>query len=178
MSNISTLSGSAALEAGKRAARHIPPLWPLTTSVAVNPFLGQSGESLQRTAARIERVAGVRVVMPRKCFGERIDAGKITDADLEAAAADVAPHLDLDAAELRRLSDGDRPAAQPLETVADLAAEASGTAWPEIIADRIGAWAASYLDQGQAFWAAARDQRAYPAWRATRVPPADALADR
>ena len=169
MSNISTLSGSAALEAGKRAARHIPPLWPLTTSVAVNPFLGQSGESLQRTAARIERVAGVRVVMPRKWFGELIDAGEITDADLQAAAADVAPHLDLDAAELRRLSDGDRPAAQPLETVADLAAEASGTAWPEIIADRIGAWAASYFDQGQAFWAAARDQRAYPAWRATAM---------
>ena len=81
MSNISTLNGSAALEAGKRAARHIPPLWPLTSSVAVNPFLGQSGESLERTAARLERVAGVRVVMPRRWFGERILAGEITDTD-------------------------------------------------------------------------------------------------
>jgi len=158
---------AAALAAGRRAAAHIPPLWPLAATVAVNPFLGQSGDPLELTAARLERVAGARVTMPRSWFAERIAAGEITADDLAAAAADVAPHADLGADALRRLVQTDRPAPQALPTIADLAAAASGTAWPEIVADRIGAWAAAYFDQGQAFWASARDERPYRAWRAT-----------
>ena len=169
MSNFANLSGSSALEAGQNAARQIPPLWPLTTSVAVNPFLGQAGESLECTAARLERVAGVRLTMSRSWFAQRIAAGDITDGDLEVAAAAVSPGLGLDAKSLRRLTTTERAAPEPLVTIAELAAEASGIAWPEIIEDRIGAWAASYFDEGQAFWAAAKDWRAYPAWRATAM---------
>ena len=32
--------------AADHAARAVPPVWPLASSVAVNPFLGQTGESL------------------------------------------------------------------------------------------------------------------------------------
>jgi uncharacterized protein YbcC (UPF0753/DUF2309 family) len=169
MSNISSLSESKALVSAKQAARQIPPLWPLTTSVAVNPFLGQAGKSLESTAALLERVAGIRSTMPRSWFAKLIAAGDITDADLEAAADDVAPHMGLDPAALRAMSQTDRPAPVPLPTIADLAADATGTAWPEIIADRIGAWAAGYFDQGQAFWMAEQNQRAYSAWRATAM---------
>ena len=58
------------------------------------------------------------------------------------------------------------PGADALPTVADLAAEASGIDWPGLIAERFGAWAAGYLDEGQALWAAPRSRSAYAAWRA------------
>ena len=53
------------LNSADRAARAMPPVWPLASSVAVNPFLGQAGESLVEAGARLARVAGVPVTMPR-----------------------------------------------------------------------------------------------------------------
>ena len=43
--------------AADRAALAIPPAWPLASSVAVNPFFGQSGEDLATAGARLARVA-------------------------------------------------------------------------------------------------------------------------
>ena len=49
-----TLTPSAALmAAANAAARAIPPLFPLAASVAVNPYLGQTGDTLAMTAARL-----------------------------------------------------------------------------------------------------------------------------
>jgi DNA ligase-1 len=45
------------IAAADQAARAIAPVWPLASSVAVNPFLGQTGESLAQTGARLARVA-------------------------------------------------------------------------------------------------------------------------
>lgn len=150
-----------------RAARAIPPAWPLASSVAVNPFLGQTGETLAATGARLARVAGVRVTLPRSWYRDRIASGAITEDDLAAALAQ-AP-LDLrpaSLAELKRTAGNDAAAASALPTVADLAAEASGIDWPGIVAERFSAWAAGYLDEGEALWAAPRGRNAYAAWRA------------
>jgi hypothetical protein len=59
------LESDAILAAAKQAARAIPPLWPLTSSVAVNPFLGQIEEPLPVAAARLSRAAGIALTMPR-----------------------------------------------------------------------------------------------------------------
>lgn len=149
-----------------RAARAIPPLWPLSSSVAVNPFLGQSGESLAQAGARLARVAGAPVTMPRSWYRERISAGVITDRDLEDALMNAAPALrpaDIAALKIAAAQDAPRPAA--LATIADLAAQAAGIDWPGLIAERFGAWAAGYFDEGQALWAAPRGRSAYAAWR-------------
>jgi hypothetical protein len=66
------------------AARQIPPLWPLASHVAVNPFLGQTAATLAETGARLARVGGVPVTMPRNWYRDRIAAGEITDDDLSA----------------------------------------------------------------------------------------------
>jgi hypothetical protein len=76
---------SIILAAADHAARAIPPFWPLASSVAVNPFLGQSEEKLATTAARLRRVGGVAITMPRAWFAERVAGGEIIDADLTAA---------------------------------------------------------------------------------------------
>lgn len=160
------LSSAPVRRAVLAAARRIPPLWPLTGSVAVNPFLGHADEGLAQADARLARVAGERAVPSRALQARRIAAGEITDADLAAVLA-VHPEAEgLDVAALRAAAGRPAPAPGALPTVAELAAEVSGIDWPAVVADRIGIWAAGYFDQGQALWAAPRGRGAYTAWRA------------
>ena len=149
------------------AGQAIPPLWPLAASVAVNPFLGQAGEDLAMAGARLARIAGVKVMMDRAWYRAQIDAGRITEADLQAAWEAAPAHQRMaDPAGLRAAIRRDAPAPQALPTIADLAASASGIDWPCVIAERFGAWAGGYFDAGQALWAAPRGPSAYAAWRA------------
>jgi uncharacterized protein YbcC (UPF0753/DUF2309 family) len=150
-----------------QAARAIPPVWPLASSVAVNPFLGQIHEDLATVAARLARVAGAPVTMRRRWYQERIADGDVTDADLLNALANAPPALrPSNLGALKSAVQFSTPEASALPTVADLAAAASGIDWPGLIAERFGAWAAGYLDEGQALWAAPRGRSAYAAWRA------------
>ena len=170
MTNSQTSSWQGALEldaAADRAARAIPPVWPLASSVAVNPFLGQTDESLATVGARLARVAGVSVTMPRNWYQERIASGVITDADLSEALASAPTALrPANLTALKSVAHVSKPAVSALPTIADLAAEVSGVDWPGLIAERFGAWAAGYFDEGQALWAAPRGRGAYAAWRA------------
>lgn len=153
--------------AADRAARAIPPAWPLASSVAVNPFVGQTGENLATAGARLARVAGAAITMPRRWYEEKISVGAISDEDL-ADAWTSAP-VDLRPANLADLKSAvtcQPPKPVALPTIADLAAEVSGIDWPGLIAERFGAWAAGYFDEGQALWAAPRGRSAYAAWRA------------
>jgi uncharacterized protein YbcC (UPF0753/DUF2309 family) len=150
-------------QAADRAAAAIPPAWPLASSVAVNPFLGQAGESLATAGARLARVAGVRVTLPRAWFRGLIAQGVVTDGDLSEALSGT-PVTSLAALKAAAAEPQAEPAALP--SIAELAAEASGIDWPELIADRFGAWAGGYLDEGQALWTAPRGRGAYAAWRA------------
>ncbi|MBZ8118945.1 DUF2309 domain-containing protein [Roseovarius sp. LXJ103] len=151
--------------ASDTAARAIPPLWPLASSVAVNPYLGQTAETLAQAGARLGRVGGVAVTMPRAWYHARITQGVITDADIEAAlAADGGKALP-DLAKLKHIASTEAPAPTPQPTIVDLASEASGIDWAGIMADRFGQWAAGFFDQGQALWAAPRRRGAYDAWR-------------
>lgn len=150
-----------------RATRAIPPVWPLASSVAVNPFLGQTGEGLATAGARLARVAGVAVTMPRHWYHEKISAGAIADEDLMHAWASAPAHLrPADLAALKAAAAIDAPKPGALPAIADLAANRSGIDWPGLIAERFGAWAAGYFDEGQALWAAPRGRSAYAAWRA------------
>ena len=147
------------IAASETALRAIPPLWPLTASVAVNPFMGQSGLSLAETAQRLGRVAGQRMTMPRGWYRDLIAQGQIQDCDLSAA------HPGPDLAALKSALAKDSPAPQALPTIADLAANASGIDWPAVIADRIGAWAAGYFDSGQALWQTNQQKSAFESWQ-------------
>ncbi|GAB5447921.1 YbcC family protein [Gymnodinialimonas sp.] len=167
MTTSSDLSLAQIRAASDAAARAIPPVWPLASSVAVNPFLGQTGETLAQVGARLGRVGGVPVTMPRAHYNALIESGTITHADITAAlAAQGATDLP-DLAEVKRLADADVAPPAPQPTIADLAAKVSGIDWPGVIAERFGIWAGGYFDQGQALWAAPRRRGAYDAWRQT-----------
>lgn len=148
------------------AARAIPPLFPLSSSVAVNPFLGQSEEPLAVTAARLARVSGQRVTPERAHWAAKLDAGEITEDDIRAALDAV--HSPFDRPTLDDVTaalEGDGALPEGLPTVAELAAEVSGIDWPGLIEERIGAFAASHFDQGQALWQPSRTGGTFVAWR-------------
>ena len=148
------------------ATRAIPPLFPLASSVAVNPFLGQTEEPLAVTAARLARVAGTRILPERAHFAAKWSAGEITEDDLKAAL-DACP-AELARPKLAQVKAAVETAAAPaqaLPTIADLAAKVSGIDWPGLIEDRIGHWAASHFDEGQALWQPYRTGGAFIAWR-------------
>lgn len=156
--------------AADAAGRRIPPLWPLASSVAVNPFLGHTGEPLWAAAAQLARVAGAAVTMPRSWYRDRIASGSITDEDLQEALADAPAALhpaDLAALKVALGSDGQPVRAVP--TMASLCADVSGTDWPSLIADRFTAWAAGYFDEGQAHWAAPSGGSALALWRSWAI---------
>lgn len=154
-------------ESIEAAVRDIPPLWPLASSVAVNPFLGQSAKTLAGTAARLARVAGVSITMSRAWYLERIKSCVINHQDLEwAIALAPAEHRPMGVAALLAAARKPPEPLQALPTVADLAAALSGIDWPAVIAERIGSWASGYFDAGQAIWAAPRGTGTYVAWRA------------
>ncbi len=157
---------SGLLSAAEAAARAIPPAFPLDATVAVNPFLGQTGEDLAKTAARLARVAGIPVTLPAAAYLAKIDAGEITETDL-LAALDASPHP-LKPADISALTEAAQTAETPaaLPTVADLAAKATGTDWPSVIEKTIGQWAAGQFDRGQALWTPEPGAGAFDAWRA------------
>ncbi|MDW4499307.1 DUF2309 domain-containing protein [Sulfitobacter sp. D35] len=159
---------SAILKAAEDAARRIPPAFPLDATVAVNPFLGQTGEDLATASARLQRVAGVRATRTGADFSAAVEAGELTDADLEAAfAASTSPLKPKDVSALRAvLEAAQTPAPAALPTVAELAAEATGTDWPSIIEKSFGTWAAGHFDRGQALWSPAPGAETFASWRA------------
>ncbi len=160
---------SAVLEAAEAAGRAVPPAFPLDATVAVNPFLGQSEEDLATAAARLARVAGVRVTRKGADYAAAIAQGRITAEDLaEALAAATSPLKPANVTALREVAEtlGSGPAARALPTVADLAAQATGIDWPALIDRCIGLWAAGHFDRGQALWSPAPGAQAFAAWRA------------
>ncbi len=158
------------LQAADRAARSIPPLWPLASSVAVNPFLGQTGEPLPTAAARLRRTAGIALTLPRSWYVTKLRSGEIADEDLRAAL-DAAPQ-DLrpkTLAALRQAAGTERPKPQAIPTIAELARDLSGTDWPRLVEERISHFAAAHFDQGQALWIGGPPRGAWAAWRAVAM---------
>lgn len=155
------------IKAAEAAACAIPPAFPLEATVAVNPFLGQTGEDLATASARLARVAGVRLTLPRAEYAAKVASGAITDEDLaDALIASVSPLKPTDLAALKGRLHAPTPEVQALPTLADLAARMTGQDWPAVIGRTIGLWAAGHFDRGQALWTPAPGRGAFAAWRA------------
>ena len=154
-----------------RVTRGIAPVWPLSSFVAVNPFMGRADRPVAEAAHAVVRTAGARMTMPRSFYVDAMAAGRIgvvhiTEALSEARARGES-ELPRDASELDEwLRRGE--ASPPLvPTVADIVSVATGCDWNRILVERIGAWAATWFDEGQASWRSPfSDLRPYEAFRA------------
>lgn len=168
-SQITPARMSEVLSAAEAAARAVPPAFPLDATVAVNPFLGQTGEDLATASARLARVAGTRITQTGDAYARAIRDGHIKESDLAAALdANKSPlkHSSVAALKLAASALGSNPAAPALPTIADLAAGVSGIDWPSVIDKTFGLWAAGHFDRGQALWSPTPGAEAFAAWRA------------
>lgn len=148
------------ISAARAAVRAIPPAFPLSATVAVNPFLGQAGMGLEQAGQRMARVGGLRLTLPRAHFAAEIAAGRIGREDI---AASLTEGLTVEA--VLAALDAPEGLPAPVPTVADLAAEVSGIDWPGILLDRIGIYAAARFDQGQAMWPLPASGGFYEGWQ-------------
>ena len=171
-------SASPALQSAiARACHKIAPLWPLKHFVAVNPFLGFSGDSYASACATLRRVAQVNALMPRAFYLRALEDKWIEDCDLETALS-KAPTRDIVPESARALRCAAqqpltaRRASRVVATVADvldvLAAGDRQLSRTAFMIDEISKWCAAYFDEGQAAWPLpSRTLRPYAAWRAT-----------
>ncbi len=168
-SQITPARMSEVLTAAEAAARAVPPAFPLDATVAVNPFLGQTGEDLATASARLSRVAGTRITQSGAAYAAAIQEGRIEDGDLEgalAASTSALKHSSIAALKLAASALGEGTVAAALPTIADLAAKATGIDWPSVIDKTFGLWAAGQFDRGQALWSPTPGAEAFAAWRA------------
>jgi uncharacterized protein YbcC (UPF0753/DUF2309 family) len=159
------------------ACQRIAPLWPLKNFVAVNPFLGFTGQSFHSTCATLHRVARINILMPRDYYREALQAGTITDQDIEDALA-AAPQewqAPKTASEFRAamqrvaVEQAKHPAvvATIAEVLDSLAAGDKLVSRTTFMINEISKWCAAYFDDGQSVWRLpARTLPPYAAWRA------------
>jgi uncharacterized protein YbcC (UPF0753/DUF2309 family) len=167
---------SLLLDAIETARQRIAPLWPLKHFVAVNPFLGFTGQSFAMTCATMQRVARARMLMPRSFYRDAINAGLINDEALEAALVTQPRSLGhpKTVAELKAAaqSDTDKKVspsavvatiAEVLDSLSDGGRQISLVGF---MIDEISSFCAGYFDEGQSSWPMpARSQKPYAAWR-------------
>jgi len=158
------------------ACRRIAPLWPLKHFVAVNPFLGFTGQSFGATCALMQRVTHARMLMPRSFYREAIEKGEIDDTALQeaidGAAESVRQRMDLAALKAAAGTEPDaqrRPEAV-VATVAEILDRLSGgdrhASHVAFMIDEISRFCAAYFDDGQASWPLPwRKLPLYRAWR-------------
>lgn len=155
------------------ACKRIAPLWPLKHFVAVNPFLGFSGQTFAETCATLKRVARTHMLMPRDYYAKAIADGVIDDVALAAALEQRGvTHLDVGGLKSVALSSTGAPAKPPavVATVAELLDRgAGGDRFLSLVAfmiDEISSFCAAYFDEGQANWPLpVRALKPYAAWR-------------
>jgi uncharacterized protein YbcC (UPF0753/DUF2309 family) len=154
-------------DAIERAVANIAPAWPLESTVAVNPFVGQASKRLAEVAAQHQKLIGTDILQSADWYLEKIKSGAISRQALDAARVrstclDKPQSLESLEDILRTVLEN----GQKVPTLADLAMQATGTDWPTIIEDCIGRWAAGYFDRGGALWAAgAQSGSAWQAWQ-------------
>jgi len=159
------------------ACRRMPPLWPLKSFVAVNPFIGYSDLHFLEAAAKIRRVAHGDILMPEYFYLEQIEEGNITEVDLrgalEWANKTIPPPWSnkiepLDLAGLRKSLEASREAPGPRTVLsfADWIDRHSKTRHLEFLVDEISKWCSVYFDEGQSSWRMPwRNLPLYAAWR-------------
>ncbi|MFT5945341.1 MAG: hypothetical protein ACJAWC_002177 [Yoonia sp.] len=151
--------------AAEHAVRKIAPLFPLSHGAAENPFNGLSHEPITMTSARLARSAGLHIFPSKETQLSRVETGEITLEDIGISRFEVAPTLTQSDQAILEAAKTTNYIPQAIPTVADLAAQHSGTDWPNFVTDRIGAWAQGHFDTGDALWAPMAKQNAWASWR-------------
>jgi uncharacterized protein YbcC (UPF0753/DUF2309 family) len=148
---VSTPETSSILKLARQACLRIPPLWPLQSFVAVNPFVGLVGKPFAEVCDLMQRVTGESMLMSVEYFRQQFARGRITSQDL--AEAVTRSQSDLTTAQL--LGWLKHPESEPgdgLQSLADIATARFQRDWSGLVTEEISKWCAAYFDEGQSAW--------------------------
>lgn len=143
--------------------QRIPPLWPLTNFVAVNPFLGLSGLHFTEAARLIQRVGHGDILMSAEFYRQQIESGRIHEQDFRAAMnvvnetvpaewAERVDFPDLRTLEKALSSGASLPVRGRVLTYADYLDEHRKSSWASFIIEEMSKWCSAYYDRGQSSW--------------------------
>lgn len=156
-------------EAMEEALKRIPPLWPLSRFVAVNPFAGLSDMNFQKAASLLQRSIGTTLAMPPAYYRQHYYSGEISNDDLKKAiqeshSGDDTLHAGLIDA-LEKQSWADIPSTSLL-IPSDRLDQLHGTRWASFVCEEISKWCTAYFDKGQALWSFPwKGMPLFSAWR-------------
>ena len=68
-----------------QACQRIAPTWPLDQFIAVNPYWGFVEKPIAQAAKHLAQLSGTPLVMPRAFYQSEWQAGRLTQAHLQAA---------------------------------------------------------------------------------------------
>lgn len=159
------------LEELHKACKKIAPLWPLESSVAVNPYLGLIDQKFESVAQNLSTIGGIQMTLPISFYKQKLEEGQIAYKDLASVLANKKSRQKLDEfiSSLKDIEDQeDRVTA--IATLVDIATQVTEKDWNRFATSRVSTWAASYFDNGQATWAAADSKLGlFSAWRSEAV---------
>ena len=160
------------------ACRRIAPLWPLSSFVAVNPFVGLTDRHFAEAVRLLPRVGHGDMLMPAAYYRDQLAAGRIRAADVRAAVeqADQIPPpgwvnpIPGDPLEQlrQRLTVATAEAGAPrVLSFADFLDAQTGSAWAALVVEEMSKWFSAYYDEGQSSWRMPwRHLNLFAAWRA------------
>ena len=136
------------------ACQRIAPTWPLDQFIAVNPYWGFVDQPIAKAAKHLSQLSGTSLVMPRSFYQAEWQAGRLTQAHLQAAinSAQADCRVDELVASLALASKHYQPQAL-VTTLADSQRDLThAMAWVDFVTHQISQHCAAYFDVSQAAW--------------------------
>lgn len=153
------------LHHARQACLRIPPLWPLRSFVAVNPFTGLADRPFAEVCQLMQQVTHSSMIMSADYFHQQFSQGRITFQDLDEAVAHSGTGLTTEDL-LKWLK---QPATAPqssIQSLADIATVKFQGNWNQLITEEVSKWCAAWFDEGQSAWRMPWQKRPlYTAWK-------------
>ena len=159
-------------DAVEAAMSRIPPLWPLSRFVAVNPFVGLSKMEFSEAASLLGKTTGSILAMPPDFYRERYHANIIGMEDLEKSLHEVTGNTVSvesgisDLLSALKCESWGLPA-HPAPTLPSAMLDSChGSHWESFVSGEISKWCAAHYDKGQALWSSPwKGMPLFAAWK-------------
>ncbi|MDP5292079.1 DUF2309 domain-containing protein [Oceanimonas sp. CHS3-5] len=149
------------------ACAQIAPTWPLDRMIAVNPYWSMVERPFAEVAEQQARLAGSPMAMPLDYYRTLWQDGRITPADLDAAAGEAGEDATAAIAALEHAATAPVPPPLLCDTLDSQRDLQHHPAWCDTITHQIAQFCAAYFDEDQADWHPERHDGLYQSWRAT-----------
>lgn len=146
------------------ALERIPPLWPLTHFVAVNPYLGMTSHRFEDACAMVHRATGVLPLQSPKEYLDALHDGTVWLDDLRMATdGELTPERLIEVLEHADPSS----MGSVLPTCAGFLDSLDSHAhWEVLVVDEISKWCAVAYDDNQTTWNSPwKSMEVFSAWR-------------